>query len=183
VIAALVLVVALVVAAALLLTFLQPGTDPDAGTATDPTPSQTPAEAVPSPTPTAEEEGAPPAEESAPEQEPAPPAATPEQRAAETISGYYALLPGDLDAAWPLMTADYQENHAGGRGGYEAFWSEIAAVEVADVVATGPDQVQATLTYSYQDGSVVQEVTAYRLVDEGGVLKIAASEVLSSTDL
>jgi hypothetical protein len=176
VVAALALVVALVVAATLLWTSLQPDTAPDAGTATDPTPSQTPVDTEQSPTP--------PAEESAPEeQQSAPPAATPEQRAAEAISGYYALLPGDLDTAWPLMTADYQENHAGGRGGYEAFWAGIAGVEVADVVATGPDQVQATLTYSYQDGSVVQEVTAYRLVDEGGVLKIAASEVLSSADL
>jgi hypothetical protein len=181
VVAALALVVALVVAATLLWTSLQPDTAPDAGTATDPTPSQTPVDTEQSPTPTA---GEPPAEESAPEeQQSAPPAATPEQRAAEAISGYYALLPGDLDTAWPLMTADYQENHAGGRGGYEAFWAGIAGVEVADVVATGPDQVQATLTYSYQDGSVVQEVTAYRLVDEGGVLKIAASEVLSSADL
>lgn len=184
VIAALVLVVAVVVAAALLFTSLQPATDPEAGTATDPTPSQTPAEAESSPTPTAEEEAAPPAEESAPEeQQPAPPAATPEQRAAAAISGYYALLPGDLDSAWPLMTADYQENHAGGRGGYEAFWSNIGGVEVTDVVATAPDQVQATLTYYYGDGSAVQEVTSFRLVDEGGVLKIAASEVLSSTDL
>ena len=28
-----------------------------------------------------------------------------------------------------------QENHAGGRGGYEAFWSAIADVEIADVTA------------------------------------------------
>ena len=95
--------------------------------------------------------------------------------------GYYALLPGDLDAAWPLMTADYQENHAGGRGAYDAFWAAIESVEIAEVSAPAPDQAQATLIYHYRDGSVVQEVTAYRLVEEGGVLKIAASEVLSSS--
>jgi hypothetical protein len=38
----------------------------------------------------------------------------------------------------------------------------------------------ATLTYTSLDGRVDVERTAYRLVDEGGVLKIAASEVLSS---
>ena len=100
-----------------------------------------------------------------------------EQGPAETVSDYYALLPGDLDAAWPLMTADYQENHAGGRDAYNAFWAAIESVEIAEVSAPAPDQAQATLIYRYRDGSVVQEVTAYRLVEEGGVLKIAASEV------
>jgi hypothetical protein len=103
------------------------------------------------------------------------------QGPAETVSDYYALLPGDLDAAWPLMTADYQENHAGGRDAYNAFWAAIESVEITEISAPAPDQVQATLIYRYRDGGVVQEVTAYRLVDEAGVLKIAASEVLSSS--
>ncbi|HEX6365402.1 MAG TPA: hypothetical protein VF000_04590, partial [Agromyces sp.] len=89
----------------------------------------------------------------------------------------------DLDTAWQLMTADYQENHVGGREAYGAFWGDVAAVEVTDVIAVAPDAGQATLTYTFSDGSVVQEVTAYRLVDEGGVLKIAATEVLSSVAL
>ena len=93
------------------------------------------------------------------------------------------MLPGDIAGAWPMMTADYQENHAGGRGAYEAFWGAIAAVDIADVTASAPDQAQATLTYYFRDGSVIQEVTAYQLVDEGGVLKIAATDVLSSTQL
>jgi hypothetical protein len=118
-------------------------------------------------------------QEAEPEPEPPP---TAEERVVDTISNYYALLPEDLDGAWPTMTADYQENHAGGRGGYQAFWSAIADVTVADVQATAPDRGQATLTYYYRDGRVVQEVTAYRLVDEGGALKIAETEVLSSVD-
>ena len=81
------------------------------------------------------------------------------------------------------MTADYQENHVGGRGAYEDFWSAVAALQITDVTATAPDQGQAMLTYTFTDGSVVQEVTEYRLVDEGGVLKIAATEVLSSVAL
>ncbi len=105
---------------------------------------------------------------------------SPEQRVVDTISGYYAMMPENRDSAWPLMTADYQENHAGGRGGYEAFWSQISDVSIADVRATGPDTGQATLTYYFRDGRVAEEVTAYRFADEGGVLKIAATEVLSS---
>ena len=126
---------------------------------------------VPSPTSPAEETV-----------EPTPPP-SPEQRVVDTITSYYALMPGDLDSAWTMMTADYQENHVGGRGAYEAFWNEVAAVTISDVSASAPDQGQATLTYSFTDGSVVQEVTAYRLVDEGGAYKIAATEVLSSVVL
>jgi hypothetical protein len=92
-------------------------------------------------------------------------------------------MPGDLDTAWPLMTADYQVNHVGGRDAYDFFWGQVADLAITDVTATGPDSAQATLTYTFTDGRVVQEVTAYRLVDEGGVLKIAETAVLSSVEL
>ena len=140
-----------------------------------PTPSETPAAEEPSPT-----TSAPPEAEPEPSQ---PPAQSPEQRVVDSITGYYALMPAQRDAAWPLMTADYQENHAGGRGGYEAFWSTVEEVAVSDVSASGPDQGQATLTYRFSDGRTVQEVTSYRFVEEDGVLKIAGSDVLSSTEL
>lgn len=95
------------------------------------------------------------------------------------ITDYYALLPGGTDQAWPRMTADYQTNHAGGFASYEEFWNDIDDVSVSDVEATPPDRVVATLTYS-SNGRVDVERTGFRLVDDGGVLKIAASEVLSS---
>lgn len=149
-----------------------PGTE--ASPTSEPTESETPPAETPAPAePTAEP--APP-----PEETPAPPSA--EQGAEGMLVDYYALVPGDLDAAWGLMTEDYQVNHVGGRDAYEAFWGEVADVEIADVTATGTD-AQATLTYTFTDGRVVREVTAYRLVDEGGTLKIAASSVLSSTEL
>jgi hypothetical protein len=147
-------------------------------------PSESPTSAAPADTetPAAESSVAPsaPAEQT---QDPAPPPPTPEQRVADTVAGYYAMLPGDLDSAWPMMTADYQENHAGGRAAYESFWAAIDEVEIADVTAPAADRAQATLTYYFRDGRVVQEVTAYQLVEEGGTLKIAASDVLSSTQL
>ena len=129
-----------------------------------------PAPVVPSPSPLPDEEV-----------EPAP--ASPEQRIVDTITNYYSSVPGDLDSAWPMMTVDYQVNHVGGRDAYNAFWGAVADVEVTDVSASPPDGARATLTYQFADGRVVQEVTAYRLVDEGGVLKIAATEVLSSVEL
>lgn len=127
--------------------------------------------------PAAEPSTAPPPAET----EPPPPSA--EQRAVDTLVSYYSIMPDDLDAAWPMMTADYQVNHVGGRDAYDAFWGDVASVAITDVTATGPDSAQATLTYTFTDGRVVQEVTAYRLVDEGGVLKIAETTVLSSTPL
>jgi hypothetical protein len=135
-----------------------------------------PAPAAPSPSPPLAEE----TEEEVPE-EPRPPST--EQRLVESITTYYSLMPGELDSAWPMMTADYQENHVGGRDAYDFFWGEITDVAVADVTASAPDRAQATLTYYFTDGRVVQEVTAYRLVEEGGVLKIAETTVLSSAEL
>ncbi|WP_157155366.1 serine/threonine-protein kinase [Diaminobutyricimonas sp. LJ205] len=181
---------ALAFGAILLANPLRPGADdaaePGTGSPTAPSVTETPDSEAAPPTP-APETPAPPEQSTPPTSAPPPTEApepeTPEQQAVDTVAGYYAMLPGDLDSAWPLMTADYQENHAGGRGAYEAFWDDIADVEVADVRASAPDRAQATLTYYFRDGRVVREVTAYRLEDEGGALKIAATEVLSSTQL
>ncbi len=156
-------------------------TPPPVAATTEPTQSAEP-ESNAEPAPPAPSEPAPTPVETQPQpQTPAP--VTSEQRVVDTISTYYAMLPGDLDGAWPYMTADYQENHAGGRGGYQAFWSNVASLEITDVSASAPDRGQATLTYHFTDGRVVQEVTSYRLVDEGGVLKIAETDVLSSVRL
>ena len=152
---------------------------PDASTQPSETQPQ-PAESSPAPAP---EETAPAEPQPAPPPQPQPPPPTAEQRIVESITSYYALVPGQLDDAWPLMTADYQVNHVGGRDAYDFFWGQVAEVAVADVIATPPDRAQATLTYTFTDGQVVQEVTAYRLVDEGGVLKIAETSVLSSVEL
>jgi serine/threonine protein kinase len=158
------------------------------------TPSATPS--APSPTPKA----------SAPQQGPAPnptPRSKPRARsrapspttaptvrdtptAAElrrTITSYYALMPRNTDAAWPRMTASYQTNHAGGRQAYQRFWDAISKITVADVRGIPPDSAQATLTYYFNDGRVVRERTAYRLVEEGGRLKINSSTVLRSVTL
>ena len=168
---------AVVVGAALLFLPLRQGTDSAAPSATE-TPAQTSSTPPQTPTPSPAVTSTTPA----PEPVVPPPPVSPEQRVVDTITGYYALIPGDLDSAWVTMTADYQQNHAGGRDNYDAFWAAVAGVQIADVTASAPDQGQATLTYYYRDGSVSQEVTAFRMVDEGGVLKIAASEVLTGVD-
>jgi hypothetical protein len=81
------------------------------------------------------------------------------------------------------MTASYQTNHAGGREAYQRFWDAISRVTVTDVRGIPPDSAQATLTYNFTDGRVVRERTAYKLVSDGGRLKINSSTVLSSVTL
>jgi len=101
---------------------------------------------------------------------------------ATAIEDYYDLVPGDTDGAWRLMTADYQQNHAGGRDSYNAFWSPVDQVEAEDITAAAPGNVQARIVYTYRDGTVTEEVTSFVLVAEDGVLKVADSTVISSAD-
>ena len=149
------------------------------------TPSSAPASSAPPPSPTPAVPSAPPAAIPAPAAPAPPPApgggAPSAAQLAEAISGYYALVPGNTDAAWPRMTANYQTNHAGGRQAFQQFWDAVARVSANAISGTSPDQAQATITYYFKDGRVVDEVTTYTLVDEGGTLKIAASTVMSST--
>ncbi|MFD4422064.1 serine/threonine-protein kinase [Agromyces sp. NPDC058484] len=164
---------------------------PDAGTAggpgteESPSTSQTPEAATETPA-TRSPEAQPPVAPSTPPQEaeeppPAPPSA--EQQVVDAVTTYYATVPGDLDTGWSMLTADYQQNHVGGRNAYGAFWGAVANMRISDVTASAADAAQATLVYNFTDGRAVREVTAYQLVDEGGVLKIAATEVISSVDL
>jgi eukaryotic-like serine/threonine-protein kinase len=101
----------------------------------------------------------------------------------QAITSYYALMPGNTDAAWPRMTDSYQTNHAGGRQAYQRFWDAIDKVTVSDVSGIPPDSAQGTITYYFKDGRVVRERTAYGLVNDEGRLKINSTTVLSSVTL
>ena len=104
---------------------------------------------------------------------------TPEQLAG-AITDYYALVPGDLPAAWNRLTANYQQNHAGGFNGYQNFWSSVARVTVFDVSTTQGGMVDATIDYFFKDGRVIEERTSYGLVAQDGLWKIDSSTVHSS---
>lgn len=96
-----------------------------------------------------------------------------------TIVDYYKLMPGNLDQGWTWMTADYQQNHAGGRSGYQSFWSQIRRVTASNVTASPPSTVDATIDYYYTNGTTVEERTEFGLVFQQGRWKIASSSVLS----
>ena len=148
--------------------------------ATSPSPSSTPTapspSVTPSPTPTAASPS--PSATPAPTATSAPPAAAATPVA--TIRRYYSLVPRDTGAAWQLMTDAYRTDHAGGRAAYDEFWRPVRSVTATDVRSIGTDAVEATLTYRRSDGSTTVEDTTFRLVRDGGVLKIADSDVVSS---
>ncbi|MEP6650195.1 MAG: serine/threonine-protein kinase [Lapillicoccus sp.] len=113
---------------------------------------------------------------------PSPTAVTRPPTAAQlagAISGYYGLMPRNLDQAWPLLTANYQTRVAGGRASYDRFWGGFSSVTATEVTGSPASTATALITYTTKDGRVMRERTTFGLVDEGGVLKIGATMVTS----
>lgn len=104
-------------------------------------------------------------------------------RSVRALQDYYALLPDGTDEGYALLTDRYRSTTAGSKESYEAFWGEIERVSIRDSTATSGGRVEATLTYTFDDGRVVEERTAYRLVEQDGALRIDSSTVLSSREL
>ena len=77
---------------------------------------------------------------------------------------YYALLPGDRDAGWELLTRALPEHHGTQPGTYDVLLGSVDGVRVSDVTASPPGSVTATVTYHFDDGRVFVERTSYRLV-------------------
>lgn len=83
-------------------------------------------------------------------------------------------MPDDLDAGWQLLTPHFQNATAGGRATYERYWNSVERVDVSGVSGQAPHDASATLTYHYKDGRVISQPTQFRLLRQGGVLKIDA---------
>jgi eukaryotic-like serine/threonine-protein kinase len=89
-------------------------------------------------------------------------------------------MPENLSAAWKRLTANYQQNHAGGFTGYQNFWNPVQRVTVFGVSAKQGGTVDATIDYFFKDGRVIEEQTSYGLLAEDGLWKIDSSTVRSS---
>ena len=68
-------------------------------------------------------------------------------------------------------------------GGKHRTTATVKAVDVRQAAGSAPGSVVATLRYAFKDGRRFEERTSYSLVDDGGVLKIDRSSVLSSRQL
>ena len=99
---------------------------------------------------------------------------------AAAVTDYYALMPTATDDGWSRLTPNYQTSIAQNREYYQSFWNGVDLVLATDITGIPPDQAEATLTYYFADGRVSVERTTYRLVQDGGTLKLDTSTVQSS---
>ncbi len=136
--------------------------------------NQAPAAAPPAPAQPA------PSPESAPTAA-APPTAEPQSPPAAAskeafVSDYYALLPGDLDAAWARL-GPTARSQAGGYEGFRRFYGEMTEVSIVDGPrSAGPDTVQATVGFAPRSRAATNEPYSFTVVraPDGG-FQIASS--------
>jgi serine/threonine protein kinase len=77
------------------------------------------------------------------------------------VSSYYALLPGNTDAAFAMLGPAAQER-SGGRAGFNGFYGGMQSVSVQNARPSGDNAVSATIVFVRRDGSTSTE--AYRFV-------------------
>jgi len=90
------------------------------------------------------------------------------------VQTYYGLLPDQLDEAYSYLGPDVQDQ-AGGRSGYENFWSRYSDVQAQDVQADGKT-VTLTIVYTNPDGSTFTEpyVLEMGTAEDGRILILSS---------
>jgi serine/threonine protein kinase len=88
----------------------------------------------------------------------APPVAAPAAATdpAAFVQGYYALLPGNTDAAFAMLSTAAQAQ-SGGRAGYNGFYGTLQSVSLQNVRRTGANSAEATVVFVRRDGSSSSE--------------------------
>jgi serine/threonine protein kinase len=86
---------------------------------------------------------------------------------------YYALLPGDTEAAYELLSPSYGSSFES----YDAFWRTISGVEVRDVAAVDETTVDVSITY-VKNGSREDETRRLYLEQEGNSFVIVRDEAV-----
>jgi hypothetical protein len=123
---------------------IAPTSEPAPTTGADPT--TTPPTTTPAPTTTA-----------APTTEPAAPAVD----AVTFVQNYYALLPGNTDAAFAQLSPQAQAA-SGGRSGFDNFYAGMDSVTLQNARAAGDGIVEATVVFDRTNGATTNE--PYRFV-------------------
>ena len=113
-----------------------------------------PAVGSPSPSPTPE-----------PSASPAPTAAPVAADPAAFVQSYYALLPGNTEAAFAQLGSGAQAA-SGGRAGFERFYGEMESVSLQNVRRTGDNTAEATVVFVRRGGGTSSE--PYRFVMSTG---------------
>ncbi|MBN6039146.1 serine/threonine-protein kinase [Amycolatopsis sp. 195334CR] len=117
----------------------------------------------PPPPPAPESSASPPSSSAPPSSSPAPPPPDPGQ----AVSDYYALLPGNLETAYGLLSDRMKQDRAPSFGSYSAFWGQMSSVQVSDISVSGTT-VTASIVYTRSGGGTERERHTYTLVQSGG---------------
>ncbi|MFE2757456.1 protein kinase [Actinosynnema sp. NPDC059335] len=86
----------------------------------------------------------------------------------QALSDYYGLLPNNLEPAYARLTDRFKAARAPNFASYQSWWTQMSAVTVSDVRAIGPEQVTATVSYTFKSGGTQTERHLYTLVKVNG---------------
>ena len=96
-----------------------------------------------------------------------PPAAGSDAALESMLRSYFHDVTRDRDTTWKQLTPKEQAA-AGGRSGYEKFWSGISSVSVDELAADAKHgRADATLTYTRTDGTTSTERHRLDVVRQG----------------
>ncbi|MFJ6671717.1 serine/threonine-protein kinase [Actinosynnema sp. NPDC091369] len=86
----------------------------------------------------------------------------------QALSDYYGLLPTNLEPAYARLTDGFKAARAKTFADYQGWWGQMSAVSVSNVRAVGPEQVTATVSYTFKGGGTQSENHLYTLVKVNG---------------
>ena len=89
----------------------------------------------------------------------------------DAVRRYYGLLPGDVTAAYRLLSAGYRMAHP--LADVRTFYDGIASVTPGGFRLAGPDRVTAVITFVTRQGTVTHEPYQFTVVRARGTLVIA----------
>ncbi|WP_103355436.1 serine/threonine-protein kinase [Amycolatopsis sp. CA-128772] len=86
----------------------------------------------------------------------------------DALTGYYALLPANPEAAWNLLTPHFRASRNQTYETYKNFWGRYKSVQVTGAKEAGPNRVTAHVTYDGGQG----ENDTFTMVQVNGVWMI-----------
>jgi serine/threonine protein kinase len=88
--------------------------------------------------------------------------------AADALSAYYGLLPGNTAEAWKLLTDKFKASRHQSYASYSSWWGQFKSVQASGVTESGSNQVTAHVTY---DGKQ-PETDTFTMIQVNGVWMI-----------
>ena len=82
------------------------------------------------------------------------------------VQRYYALLPGNTDAAYALL-GPRARSQAGGAAGFTSFYARMQSVTVTTPVWSGNSTVNATVRFVQKDGTTSNEPYRFVMATDG----------------